>query len=317
MRKVERNESSGETEKEKGERGKMKEGDLFYRQWKVSNPIGALYLIHGLGEHCGRYEHVARFLNGQGISVYSGDLPGFGRTKGRRGDASSFHELTEAVLNGWNEMNKETVGIPQFLLGHSMGGLVSLHLLITHGKEVKPDGVILSSPALKSKVEVSRWKEGLAKLLTPLFPKLTLPSGISPSSVTKDPEVVKKYGKDPYVHSFLSLRFYQEFNRTMAFVLEKAGDFPAGIPLMIMQAGEDLLVDAEAAKEFMKKIPHHSLHEYKEWPGLYHEILNEQEKEKVMEEMWKFIERVMSRKNRATIQKNDVGINGSFESIQP
>lgn len=279
------------------------EKEIFYRKWEVSSPCYALYLVHGMGEHCGRYEHVAKFLNERGVAVYSGDLPGYGRTPGRRGDVASFGEITEAVFNGWKRMCAETPSIPHFLLGHSMGGLTVLHLLLTHGEEVKPDGVILSSPALKTKVAIPRWKERLAKVLTPILPTLTLPSGISSTDVSRDPQVVEGYGKDPYVHSLISLRMYGEFTRTMADVFANAEKLPSGFPFLVMQAGADLLVDPATTKAFAGRIPSHPGHRYKEWPQLYHEILNEPEKEEVMEEMWRFMQEAGGGKGSVMFKK--------------
>lgn len=278
--------------------------EIFYQQWKAEKPIAGIYLIHGLGEHSGRYEHVAKFLNGRGVSVYTGDLPGFGRTKGRRGDVASFRLLTEAVWEGWQGMLEETVELPHFLLGHSMGGLLTLHLLLTFG-EVKPDGVILSSPALISRVAVPRWKQKLADLLTPIFPTLTLPSGISPASVSRDLNIVEASKRDPYNHPLVSLRFYRDFTRTMEEVLGSIERLPKGAPFLVMQAGDDQLVDPKGAREVAHRLPPHPLHQYIEWPGLYHEILNEPEKEEVMARIAEFIDRVLESKEQGFQQKTD------------
>ncbi len=271
----------------------MVNNNQFYQKWTVANNYAALYIVHGLGEHSSRYAHLARWLNDRGISVYTGDLPGFGRSPGKRGDVKSFDQLEVAVLNGIDNMKRENQNRSIFLYGHSLGGLITTHIVLTKGTTLNINGVILSSPAFNTAVKVPAWKEMLAKLLTPIFPTLALPSGLPPTYLSHDQEVINAYQTDKYVHSLVSLRFYQEFKRVMQEVRENSNKFPANLPLYIMQSGDDRLVDIQATRDFFRSLETHPLRWYREWEGLYHELHNEPEKETVFQEIERFIQEVI------------------------
>lgn len=270
--------------------------DFFYREWEVDRPRAAIYIVHGVGEHCGRYEHVARWFNQHGVAVYSGDYPGFGRTAGKRGHVDSFATILDAIEQGWRTMVTRHPDIPHFLLGHSLGGLLVTEFLLTRANRAQIDGAIITSPGYRPAFDIPAWKKQLAKLLTPLFPSLALPSGIPVSSLSRDTKVVQKYTEDPFTHDKVSLRFYAEMNRLMASVFERIDHFPSDLPVYWMQAGADLIVDPKAPKEYFDLLQPHPQRKYKEWADLYHEILNEPEKEDVLGEMYSFMQDIMQQK---------------------
>lgn len=267
--------------------------NVFYRKWEVEHPQATLYIVHGLGEHSGRYEHVAQWFNTRGVAVYSGDLPGFGQTPGQRGHVDSFETILDAIDQGWKRMVEEHPNLPHFLLGHSMGGLLVTEYLLTMSKKTPMTGVIITSPGYRPVFEIPAWKNALANLLTPLVPSLALPSGLPVQGISRDPEVVHNYQADPHTHDKVSLRFYQEMNRVMKTIYERVSDFPADLPVYWMTAGADQLVNTKATKEFYDLLQPHPMRKYKEWPDLYHEIMNEPEKEEVLSEIWSFMQDVM------------------------
>ncbi len=275
--------------------------EIYYREWEVDKPRAALYIVHGVGEHCGRYEHVADWFNQHGVTVFSGDFPGFGRTTGQRGHVDSFTTILDAIGQGWSKMVAKHPDIPHFMLGHSLGGLLVTEFLLSRAQDARVDGAIITSPGYRPAFDIPAWKKQLAKLLTPLFPSLALPSGIPLSSLSRDADVVQKYEEDPFTHDKVSLRFYQEMNRLMSSVFERADQFPQDLPVYWMQAGGDLIVNPKATKEFFELLPQYPQRRYKEWPHLYHEILNEPEKEDVLYEIWSFMQEIMQQKSSSII----------------
>lgn len=277
-------------------------GDVFYRKWDVEHPRAILYIVHGLGEHCGRYEDVARWFNARGVAVYSGDYTGFGQTKGKRGHAKSVKQIIDVIIQGIRYMIADHPDTPRFILGHSLGGLLATELLLTRSYDVHMDGAIITSPGYRPAFEIPAWKNMLAKILTPLMPSLALPSGLPVEGLSRDAKVVSAYIVDPLVHDKVSLRLYQEINRTMDSVFQHAHELPPDLPIYWMQGEADSLVDPTGAKQFFDLLPTHPLRKYKGWEGLYHEILNEPEKEQVLEEIDRFLEQVIPRVHAAREQ---------------
>lgn len=263
-------------------------GQIYYRQWEVAEPKAVLYIVHGLGEHCGRYDAVAKWFNERGVAVYSGDYPGFGRTAGKKGHVDSFEEILAAIRNGWKQMVNRHPDLPHLLLGHSLGGLLVTKFLYELGHTETIDGVIISSPAYRPSIEIPAWKKRLAQFLTPIVPGLTIPSGLPAEAICRDVHVVERYKSDPYVHDKVSLRFYALMNEVMQEVNTNWEQLPMDIPIYWMQAGADKLVDPAGTKAYFDKIPPAPHRKFKMWDGMYHEILNEPEKEQVLNEIWDF-----------------------------
>ncbi|KEO82023.1 alpha/beta hydrolase [Tumebacillus flagellatus] len=247
-------------------------------------------LVHGAGEHSGRYGHVIEALQKHGISVITGDLPGHGRSGGISGHVDSFDEYLDSVEK-WMRLAEEQSGESGHVLiiGHSMGGLVTTRYLQERGTN-HPNliGAVLSSPCLKLALEVPPWKKSLAGVLNSLAPRLRMASGIKPSDVSRHPGVVSEYGSDPLMGRKVSVRWFQELGHAMESAVAKAGQIT--IPLLVMQAGQDRLVDAAVAPVFYNKLPAHPLHQFVPYHNLYHELFNEPEREEVLDTTLSWIE---------------------------
>ncbi|WP_400163143.1 lysophospholipase [Brevibacillus sp. TJ4] len=250
-------------------------------KWLVTDDDsqGIVVLVHGTGEHYGRYQHVGEYLNRCGWDVYTGDLPGWGRTSGRKGHIDSFAQYTDTV-RAWVEEALEDAAErrPVFLLGHSLGGLVAVRFITAYERRGELAGMILSSPCLQLKLQVPAWKTQLARLLDTIWPTLSMANGITPEMVSRDPEVQRAYVSDPYNVPKVSVRWFQELHRAMdeAWKQRKKLD----IPLLVLQAGDDSLIESAAVERFATGLPHCTFHLF---PGLRHELLNEPEKNEVMQ----------------------------------
>lgn len=248
---------------------------------------GTLVLVHGAGEHIGRYKWLIKKLNELQYCVIGGDLPGLGRSEGKKGHIDAFQEYYHTVDQWVNEAY--ALQPPVYLLGHSMGGLIVIRYL----EEYRPDlvkGVILSSPCLGLVRKVSPILEGIAWGLNRLSPSLCLPSGILPEQVSKDPVIVEEYAKDPLICRKVSVRWYQELKKEMKLSFSEIARFPR-IPTLVMQAGQDQIVTREMTKKWAGELPD-SQCTFMEWPGLYHELFNEPEKEEVFAKLADWLKKI-------------------------
>ncbi|MBI3736569.1 lysophospholipase [Candidatus Sumerlaeota bacterium] len=252
---------------------------LFGRRWPVASPKATVVIIHGYADHIGRYNHVGRFLKGAGLNVFAADLRGHGQSDGDRGYVSNFDEYLDDVEATINVVRQESSAAPIFLLGHSMGGLVSLCYAIQRQPEIA--GMVISSPFLGVAIKVSPLKIMLGKMMSKLHPKLALSSGINPADLSHDPAVGEAYSADPLVFKTVTARWYTEAMRAIGFVSANAADFT--YPILILQAAEDRLADPKASRPLFDRLASQDK-TYIEYPGFYHEIFNEIEKEKPLEE---------------------------------
>lgn len=213
---------------------------LAWYRWDAPRARGGVVLVHGFGDHAGRFVELARILVGRGYSVFAYDSRGHGRSEGKRGHADRFELFLEDLDRVWAEASG-VLRAPLFLYGHSFGGLTSIRWLQT--RSVRPTAVVLAAPWLAIEMPVPAWKLLASKLLLRLAPALTLSSGASrPEFLTRDPVRAADYRADPLVHNRISARFYFETLRAQA--AARAQGLPPGLPVLLVVPGDDRLVSA-------------------------------------------------------------------------
>ncbi|HEX2202168.1 MAG TPA: alpha/beta hydrolase [Longimicrobium sp.] len=244
---------------------------LAYRAWTPAAPRAALLVVHGLGEHGGRYAALARALSARGVAVFALDLRGHGRSGGARAYTPRFEQLVEDVEAFRRHVAlKLPAPVPVFLLGHSLGGLVSIRWLQTH-PEAPLAGAVLSSPLLGVAVKAPRWKVAMAGVLTRVLPKLPLSNEIDPAELSSDPAYVRSYREDPLVHTRITPRLYTELMAHIGHAFAERGRF--GHPLLFLVSGADTVVQAGATHRFAEGLTGDvTVHRY---DGFRHESLNE------------------------------------------
>ena len=171
---------------------------LFYRLLPKEDAAATLIFVHGFGEHCGRYEHVMRWFYDLGYDTAAFDYRGHGRAGGTRAYCDRFSQFDED-LDAFLRFNIDRVGTKRklYLVGHSHGGLVTMSYVLQHPEGI--DGVVLSSPYFAVAMKVPPIKLAAAKLMSRIYPKLTIPTGIPPEHLSTDPKVGERYAADPLV----------------------------------------------------------------------------------------------------------------------
>lgn len=246
---------------------------------------GVVLLVHGLGEHAGRYEDLARWLNARGFAVRGYDHYGHGDSGGVRGGLPSDLRLVEDLADILGSTRKRMpADTPLILLGHSLGGLVAAHLVAQGLAQV--DGLVLSSPALDP--GLSAFQKLLLAVLPSIAPNLRVGNGLDPKWISHDPKVVQAYQQDRLVHDRISGRLARYIAETGPLVLAAAPKWE--IPTLLLYAGADRLVSPRGSDAFAKAAPARVV-ESQLYPDLYHEIFNEQAREPVYARLGLWLDR--------------------------
>ncbi len=254
---------------------------LFCQTWiPTENPVATLIIVHGLGEHSDRYQHVAQYFSERNFAVFAADLRGHGKSAGQRGHIDTFQDYLNDVTALITFAKTESPNLPLFLMGHSMGGLIVLNYALKTPQGIS--SVVASGPGLRARMKVPAWKVTMANLMSNLLPKLSIPNGIDPHHISRDPDVVQKYIANPLVHDKVSARWYTEFVNTGDWVLQHAKSM--NVPTLVLQGGADPIVDPTGARDFFEGM---TIADKKhiEYPNLYHEILNEPEQMTVLNDI--------------------------------
>ena len=254
---------------------------LFLHDWPHAAPRGTVLIVHGLGEHGGRYAHVAAQLNAWGWRVMAHDHRGHGRSGGERGRIPSDDALLRDLARVIDAARAEQPG-PLLLLGHSLGGLIAARF-VAEGLQAAPaawsrevQALVLSSPALA--IEMNLVQKLLLATLGPLAPNLAVGNGLNPAWVSRDPAVVAAYVADPLVHDRITPRLTRFIVDGGALVRSLAPRWR--VPTLLMWAGSDRCVAPRGSAEFAAAAPKAVL-QAQVFEPLYHEIFNEPEQAQV------------------------------------
>ena len=231
-----------------------------------ANASRTIVLVHGLGEHVGRYAALGDWLAQRGWTLRGHDHRGHGRSQGARGTLRTSHDLVDDLAAGIDAVAAD--GAPPLLMGHSLGGLVALTYALRHPDRIA--GLVLSSPALA--LGLGPLRKLLVAVMSRLAPDVAVSNGLDPTKVSHDAEVVRAYVDDPLVHDRITARLARFLVDGGRDALDRA---PAlSLPTLLLYAGDDRLVDPEGSREFTRRAPR-SLVVAREYPGLWHEIFNE------------------------------------------
>jgi alpha-beta hydrolase superfamily lysophospholipase len=244
------------------------------RHWPARRPVrAALLLVHGLGEHSGRYEHVGSFLAERGIDVLGFDNRGFGHSGGRRGHVDRFEDYLDDVEDLLAERRR--LSLPVVLFGHSLGGLIVARYLVEH--RCRPDLAVLSSPALAA--GLPWWKRLAAPILGRIAPWLQLPSPVEGALLSRDPVVGERYATDPLVVRGATAGLSRVLFEAMAVTVR--GLDRITVPTYVVHGQDDSLVPASTS-EVLEALPDVTRRCYQD---LLHECFNEPERQVVLDDL--------------------------------
>ena len=261
---------------------KTKDGlTLLGRVWQTKGDSkGTVNLVHGLGEHSGRYAHVAEAMTKAGYNFIGFDLRGHGLSEGKRGHTPNIDYLMDDITL----FLEKSVAFfedqqPNFLYGHSLGGL----LVINYGLRRKPKlaGVISTDPALGLSFEPPKAKLAVGKILAGLAPAMAMSNGLEVEALARDVAIVKAYQDDALVHDRISAKLAMELIDGGAYAMAHAEEWT--LPLLLMHGTADRISSPEASETFAQKAG--DAVTLKLWDGYYHEVHNDLGKDKVIETM--------------------------------
>ena len=250
---------------------------LYLQGWQSEVPAKAVVcLVHGLGEHSGRYVHLGAALNSAGYHLMAFDLRGHGKTLGKRGDLPSYEVVNKDVSLLLAEATSRYPNLPQILYGHSLGGMVVLYYCL----RLKPrlTGVVVTAPGMETALKEQKNKIRMVKLLGPVMPGMMMTTGLDAKTISRDPAVVERYQKDLMVHDQATLGLAKYSLDAIQFIYENAKSWD--LPLLLMHGSEDRLSYSEGSTKFAEKVDPRFC-TLRIWEGLSHELHNEPEKEEV------------------------------------
>lgn len=253
---------------------------LYARGFSPANtPRAIVTLIHGHGDHSGRYDHVAEAFCAAGYALLTFDLRGHGISDGQRGHTPSFDAIMDDIADFMAQSVRRFAGLPQFLYGHSLGGNLAINYVLLRNPDLA--GAIITGPWLRLAFEPPPAKITLGRMMDRISPAFTQPSGLDTAGISRDPRVVSAYVSDPLVHDKITARSFLAFYTSGIWALDHAEDWQ--MPMLLMHGGADRLTSPVASQAFAEKAGKNVT--FRLWPGLFHEIHNEPEQVDVIRAM--------------------------------
>lgn len=251
---------------------------LFAQCWTPSGqPRGLICLVHGFGEHSGRYAHVAAAMTAAGYAIIALDQRGHGRTSGKRGFTPSYDQSLQDIGVLIAEGKRRFSELPTFLYGHSMGGGMVLNYTLRYKPQLI--GVIATSPWLRLTKPPSAVVTGLARAISTFWKGFTVTGQHENDILSRDPAVDEAHIADPLTHGSISAPLFFGAHHGGDWALAHAAQFH--LPLLLMHGDADKLTSFQASQEFAQNAPAATT-TFKVWPGFYHETHNDIGKEEVI-----------------------------------
>lgn len=273
----------------KNNQNKFKSGniELFYQSWLPGDSVKAVVIIvHGGGDHSGRFSNVVDHFLPEGYGIYMFDLRGHGQSPGKRGHIHAWDEYRQDLAVFIDLVHNQFLNLPLILFGHSMGGAIVLDYCLRRQDHI--DAVIVTSPAI-GKLGISPLLFQLARILDKVWPSLVLPTGLVVPHLSRDTAFIHKTQSDPLYHSRSTPRFGMEMMKAIEFIQKNAQDFT--LPLYLIHGTGDKIASIEGSRKFVSQLPPTNV-TYTEYEAGYHELFNDLDKEKVLTQLLHWMNRV-------------------------
>lgn len=254
--------------------------------WDCPSPKAVLIIVHGMGEHIGRYEHVANHFNNRSIAVFGTDLTGFGMAHGKKGHGVSLLEMKHIVRAKVDYAAEHYPEIPIIIFGQSMGANIALNYQLSEN-DSRITGYIAASPWIQTGTPLSPILIFAASILSKIAPKVTKSNDLVVEGISDIELEVKKYTSDPLVHDRVSFGFgYDMF--LGAELLDAYNEGSLKVNTLISHSKDDILTSAKASKAFAKRNP--AKLKYLDWEKLGHELHNSSAKEEILHTYTSWVE---------------------------
>ncbi len=257
---------------------------VFWTAWGADSlpedaPLAVV--VHGYGEHLGRYEHVAAALVEAGLVVVAADMRGHGRSDGERGHVLRYDEYLIDVGAAFDVAHRLHPQGRRALIGHSNGGLIATRYALSESGR-RPDVLAVSGPLLGLSMPVPAWKATVGRGVSRVVPALAMPSGIDAALVSHDQAIVDAYKVDPLVHHVATARYFTELNAAIEDTFARSRELK--LPTLVMVGGDDKIVDPAGGRRLSQGLGSDDVR-FIEYPGMYHEIFNEVERARVLADL--------------------------------
>jgi acylglycerol lipase len=253
---------------------------MYFQFFKPKSYKNIIIYIHSMGEHSGRYRFPIEYFIDKKIAFYGMDQRGHGKSGGKWGHIDSFSQYLEDLKTFHNIIKKREEDKRIFLMGQGLGGLIVVRYIQEYQDGIA--GAILTSSTFKSKHQISPFVMNVGNKLSRFIPRFAFTNEVDPVFLTHDKDVVKKYMEDDLVHNKVTARFFTEFIDALKVAFQKAE--VTTLPMLILQAGADEVVNPEGSQEFFDAVASKDK-DIIIYQGMYHEIFNEIGREKVYKDV--------------------------------
>ncbi|HOO71087.1 MAG TPA: lysophospholipase [Spirochaetota bacterium] len=251
--------------------------ELHYQKWEADSPVLNLLIVHGLGEHSGRYGNIIKKLEGKNVSIYSFDHRGHGKSMGKRGHIDSFNDYVNDLKIYIEHIKLINDKLPLVMLGHSLGGVIAMKYALEYPKDVS--ALILSSAGLIPAFTIPEWRKAMAGILNIVAPGLLQSNGLNSADLSHDQKVIQDYNNDPLVHDRISVRFFIEFTAAEDECLRRALEL--SMPLLVFHGTDDKIVTYLGSQQVYDRASSSDKKIYL-FKNMYHETMNEINKDDVL-----------------------------------
>ncbi|BBH24210.1 lysophospholipase [Paenibacillus baekrokdamisoli] len=259
----------------------------FACEWQPENTQrvkGVIGIIHGMGEHIGRYDHVADMFTANDYVVLGFDQCGHGRTEGKRGHTVSYEALLLGIDGMLAHARHTYPDVPVYLFGHSMGGNVTLNYILRRKPAI--EGAIITGPWLKLAFSPPPLQVVIARIVERVLPAYTSKRPLNVDHLTSDPGMMEMYRNDTLGHGNITARFFLSIQSAGLWALKHASEW--SIPLLLMHGGSDRVTSINASRQFAQAAGPNCT--FMEWTGFQHELHNESKREEVFTTMIGWLE---------------------------
>ena len=244
---------------------------LYWMSEQPEQPRAHVVVVHGYGDHIGRYRPTIDALAAEGYAVHGFDYRGHGRADGRRGFCEAWPDYLDDLAGFWERVRREAGGKKVFLLAHSHGGLMTTHLLGRGGLE-GVSGIVLSAPYFKLAITPPTLKVVAARAVGRVLPWMPIKSELTPEHLSRDEAVQQAVRQDPLYNALVTPRWFIESTQAQAKVMTLASELK--VPLFMLCGAEDGVASVSAGRQFFDAVGSRDK-VYKAYPGMRHEPLNE------------------------------------------